>query len=201
MKNKSIGIGMVKMYFPNSVCVSFFENFSTIWSSVTSIYYQCFYWNTFKSRITWLFWSKDSFVDLYSFSVYLSGKCLIRYDGAVSCMISVFVYSLNDQFFASPLLKTLLISAVQTKFLHLIFGFCPTFWPWRLDYKSYSFLLLEVLSGIFLVELWIVFLSFLIQNGNSDIHSALHFSHIGSFNKPRFIYYWGIFLCESGIVL
>ena len=52
-------------------------------------------------------------------------------------MTSVIVYKLQDQFVESPLLKTLLLSALRTNCRRLIFGFSISLWSLRLLYTTF----------------------------------------------------------------
>ena len=58
---------------------------------------------------------------------------LILCEGMMSCMTSVILYNLFDQFVESTLLKTFLVSLVRTKSPNLHFGFCVTLRSRRLE--------------------------------------------------------------------
>ena len=103
----------------------------------------------------------------------------------VSCITSVIVYSLYDQFVESHLLKTRLISAVLTKSPNLIFGCCLTLRSWRFEDTSFAFVCLLDWMGVIYVELWIVLLYCLTTDDNSDNQSAFPFSNTGFSNELR----------------
>ena len=91
--------------------------------------------------------------------------------------------NLIDQSLEPPLLKTLLISDVQTSCPNWNFGFCLTLQSWKLNNTFVSFTSLLALTGVIFTERWIVLIYCLVIDGTWDIQSAFPFSNTGFFSK------------------